>query len=165
MTVRTATTSTPRRASGPIAAVAPPPSSWAACSAVSRSVPAGPGASTSSGAGNQVSRTVPSEARVARPAATAPVVREAESVMEENLTWAGWSGRTASHVPGAASGDQPSQGGARVLLVVGTARQQHLEADSVHQGEQGAGRERVGAPAQQRRGVLGPLRGDGAQRG
>ncbi len=82
MTVRTATTSTPRRGSGPIAAVAPPPSSSAACSAESRSVPDGPGppaavSVTSSGAGNQVSRTVPSAAIVARPAATAPVVRGA----------------------------------------------------------------------------------------
>lgn len=44
----------------------------------------GPGSVDSSGAGNQVSRTVPSAVRVARPAATAPVVRVAVvSVMGE----------------------------------------------------------------------------------
>ena len=51
MTVRTATTSTPRRASGPIALAAPSPSSSTARSAVSRSVPAGPGSADELGGG------------------------------------------------------------------------------------------------------------------
>jgi len=80
MCVRTATTSTPRRSSGPRAFAASAPSLDTASSGATRVVVAAgrasasppSGAGISSGAGYQVSRTLPSGARVARPKPMAP---------------------------------------------------------------------------------------------
>ena len=77
MVVRTATTSTPRASSGPSSGATSGPSASAASAADSRTVPLACEAGTSSGAGNQVSSTVPPGpaaplTTVARPAPCAP---------------------------------------------------------------------------------------------
>ena len=217
MTVRTATTSTPRRASGPMAFAAPSPSSSTARSADSRSVPAGPGSADElgggepgvedgavggeggeaggDGAGGASERSVLAgesdwvkpNRRCAAGASTGPVpaVPRARPVVRcpggarprmvapqpdrspRPATGAARRtvGRSRPGRPGRSgrrlsqpAPDQPRQHLARVLLVVHGVREQHLQADPVHQRDQRPRGDGVGAAGERLGDALAPTR-------